>query len=293
MPITPRQAESILQNWSQNGINITLKRTQTVAEKSMGGGFLPLLFAAAPDVAAAVDTGALSGAAGFGTQALLNELTGSRAGPTVTLAKSQWERLNTDEPLVMNFKVSTAKTKAKGQSGGNLSGRVIRMIERGLTPVASAAGNALGRAAIKGVKRLTNRAVRAGEQPIGEYIDGDPNISGRNRHIIRGVPAPDQSAFGGFGIFQDMQRTVGSVPVVGQYAQRGLAPVATAEYLAEQGTRLGRDALHVCNDGRAVGNNAKKMMGLGFTLSGAGYKLAGEGHRRRKNIIGVKSTSLV
>ena len=47
VPITPRQAESILQNWSQNGINIKLKRTQTVAEKSMGGGFLPLLFAAA------------------------------------------------------------------------------------------------------------------------------------------------------------------------------------------------------------------------------------------------------
>ena len=142
--ITPKRAESILQNLSQNGINITLKRTQTVAEKSMGGGFLPLLLAAAPAVAAAVGTGALSGAAGFGTQALLNELTGSGAGPTVTLAKRQWERLNTDEPIVINFKVSKAKDKAKGQGGGSLSGRVIPMMVRSLTPIASAAGNALG-----------------------------------------------------------------------------------------------------------------------------------------------------
>ena len=280
MTITPKQAESILQNLSQNGINITLKRTQTVAEKSMGGGFLPLLLAAAPAIGAAVGTGALSGAAGFGTQALLNELTGSGAGPTVTLAKSQWERLNTDEPIVINFKVSKAN-KAKGQSGGSLSGRVIPMMVRGLTPIANAAGNALGRAAIKGAKRLTNRAVRAGEQRIGQYIDGNASISGR----VPGIPVSavqPQDSFGGFGVFQDLQSTVGTVPVVGAYAQRGLAPVATAEYLAEQGTRLGRDALNVYNDGRAVGNNAKKMMGLGFTLPGAGYKLAGEGHRKKK-----------
>ena len=248
-----------------------------------------------PAIGAAVGTGALSGAAGFGTQALLNELTGSGAGPNVTLAKSQWDRLTTDEPLVINFKVSTAKSKVKGQSGGSLSGRVIPMMVRGLTPIASAAGNALGRAAVKGAKRLTNRAVRAGEQRIGQYIGGDPNISGRNR-LIRGVPAPavQQTSFGGFGVFQDLQQTVGNVPVVGQYAQRGLAPVATAEYLAEQGTRLGRDALNVYNDGHTVGNNANKMMGSGFTLPGAGYKLAGEGHRKKKNIIGAKnSTSLV
>jgi len=170
--ITPLQAESILQNLSQNGINITLKRTQSVSEKEMGGGFLPILAALAPAVAAAVGTGALGGAAGFGTQALLNELTGSGAGPAVTLAKSQWERLTTDEPRILNFKVSKAKAKAKGQSGGNLAGRVIPMMVRGLTPIANAAGNALGRAAIKAGKRLTKRAVQAGEQRLGQYIDG-------------------------------------------------------------------------------------------------------------------------
>ena len=42
--------------------------------KRQGGGFLPLLMAALPAVGAALGTGALSGAAGFGTQALLNEL---------------------------------------------------------------------------------------------------------------------------------------------------------------------------------------------------------------------------
>jgi len=103
--------------------------------------------------------------------------------------------------------------------------------------------------------------------------------------LVPGIPVSavqPQDSFGGFGVFQDLQSTVGTVPVVGAYAQRGLAPVATAEYLAEQGTRLGRDALNVYNDGRAVGNTAKKMMGLGFTLPGAGYKLAGEGHRKKK-----------
>ena len=254
----------------------------------MGGGFLPLLMAALPAVGAAVGTGALSGAAGFGTQALLNELTGSGHGPTVTMAKTQWERLTTDEPLVINFKVSKAKDKA--QSGGNLSGRVIPMMVKGLKPIANAAGNALGRAAIKAGKRLTKRAVQAGEQRLGQYTDGNPNVSGHNRNMIHSVtalpiqaPAQD-SGFGGFGGVSGHAAISRKsyVPVVGQYAQRGLAPVATAEYLAEQGTRLGRDALNVYNDGRSVGNNAKRMMGMGFTLPGSGYKLAGEGRGKKK-----------
>ena len=85
--ITPLQAASIMRNLTQNVVNIILKRTMTKGERQ-GGGFLPLLMAALPAVGAALGTGALSGAAGFGTQALLNELTGSGIGPTVTLSKN-------------------------------------------------------------------------------------------------------------------------------------------------------------------------------------------------------------
>ena len=81
--ITPLQAASIMRNLTQNGVNITLKCTMTKGERQ-GGVFLPLIMAALPAAAAALGTGALSGAAGYGTQALIIESAGNGIGPTVT-----------------------------------------------------------------------------------------------------------------------------------------------------------------------------------------------------------------
>ena len=79
----------------------------------------------------------------------------------------------------------------------------------------------------------------------------------------------------GRGVFKDMQGTVGGVPLIGQYAQRALAPAATAEYLAEQAPRLINSGRAVYEDAMGVGNTARGMMGVG-------YKLAGEGRKKRR-----------
>ena len=127
--ITPSQVDSIMRNSSSGLVNITIKRTMTKGERQ-GGGFPPLILAAAPAIAAAVGTGALSGGAGFGTQALLNEITGGGAssGPTVTLSKTQWGRLTNSKGSggiidIINFKVSKSKHMAHGQAGGSLPGK--------------------------------------------------------------------------------------------------------------------------------------------------------------------------
>ena len=284
--ITPLQAANIIRNLTQDGVNITLKRTMTKGERQ-GGGFLPLIMAAAPAIGAALGTGALSGAAGFGTQALLNELTGSGIGPTVTLSKTQWTRLTnagkTKEPIVINFKVSKSKNNPRDQAGGNL-GQIIPMLVNALEPAARAAGNAAGKAAIKAGQRLATRGVKATEQRIGQMIGG-PTINTTNPEVavrpepgvIRpGVRRPVvRRPMRGRGVFQDMQGTVSGVPLIGQYAQRALAPAATAEYLAEQAPRLINSGRALYGDAMGVGNTARGMMGVG-------YKLAGEGRKKRR-----------
>ena len=81
----------------------------------------------------------------------------------------------------------------------------------------------------------------------------------------------------GRGVFQDMQGTVGGVPLIGQYAQRALAPAATAEYLAEQAPRLINSGRALYGDAMGVGNTARGMMGVG-------YKLAGEGKKKKTTL---------
>ena len=288
--ITPLQAANIIRNLTQDGVSITLKRTMTKGERQ-GGGFLPLLLAAAPAIGAAVGTGALSGAAGFGVNALLDELTGSGIGPTVTLSKTQWARLTnagkTKEPIVINFKVSKSKNNPRDQAGGNL-GQIIPMLVKALEPAARAAGNAAGKAAIKAGQRLATRGVKATEQRIGQMIGGPtinttikgkkPKVAVRPKPGVRrpGVRRPVvRRPMRGRGVFQDMQGTIGGVPLIGQYAQRAIAPVATAEYLAEQAPRLINSGRAVYEDAMGVGNTARGMMGVG-------YKLAGEGRKKRR-----------
>ena len=284
--ITPLQAASIIRNLTQNGVNITLKRTMTKGERQ-GGGFLPLIMAAAPAIATALGTGALSGAAGWGTQALINELSGSGIGPTVTLSKTQWTRLTnagkTKEPILINFKVSKSKNNPRDQAGGNL-GQIIPMLVNALEPAAKAAGNAAGKAAIKAGQRLATRGVKAAEQRIGQMIGGptinttNPKVAVRPEPGVRrpGVRRPVvRRPMRGRGVFQDMQGTVGGVPLIGQYAQRALAPAATAEYLAEQAPRLINSGRALYGDAMGVGNTARGMMGVG-------YKLAGEGRKKRR-----------
>ena len=288
--ITPLQSANIIRNLTQDGVSIILKRTMTKGERQ-GGGFLPLIMAAAPAIGAALGTGALSGAAGFGTQALLNELTGSGIGPTVTLSKTQWARLTnagkTKEPIVINFKVSKSKNNPRDQAGGNL-GQIMPMLVKALEPAARAAGNAAGKAAIKAGQRLATRGVKATEQRIGQMIGGptiNTTIKGKKPKVaVRpkpGVKRPGvrrpvvRRPMRGRGVFQDMQGTIGDVPLIGQYAQRAIAPVATAEYLAEQAPRLINSGRALYGDAMGVGNTARGMMGVG-------YKLAGEGKKKRR-----------
>lgn len=77
--LTPTQVTHLRKNFrAGNGVELKFSKTQVKAMKT-SGGILPLLaplVAAAPTIAAALGTGALSGAAGFGTQKALKKLTG-------------------------------------------------------------------------------------------------------------------------------------------------------------------------------------------------------------------------
>ena len=288
--ITPLQAESIMRNLSSGLVNITIKRTMTKGERQ-GGGFLPLILAAAPAIAAAVGTGALSGAAGFGTNALLNEITGggrASSGPTVTLSKTQWDRLTNSKGaggIIMNFKVSKSKNMAHGQAGGSLSGKILPMLVKALTPVASAAGNAMGKAAIKAGKRLATRGVKAGERKIGTFIDGNTTTGGR-RPIIK-APAPmymghvEDDPFGGMGVLDDISQVGRAVTGYGKRAtSKAMRPLNTGMYLANNVPRIVKNGRAVYDDAYTTGMTAKNMMGLGYKLAGEGYKLAGGGKKR-------------
>ena len=160
------------------------------------------------------------------------------------------------------------------------------MLVKALEPAARAAGNAAGKAAIKAGQRLATRGVKATEQRIGQMIGGPtinttikgkkPKVAVRPKPVIRPRPGVrPRRPMRGRGVFQDMQGTVGGVPLIGQYAQRAIAPVATAEYLAEQAPRLINSGRAVYEDAMGVGNTARGMMGVG-------YKLAGEGRKKRR-----------
>ena len=164
-------------------------------------------------------------------------------------------------------------------------GQIIPMLVNALQPAMEAAGNAAGKAAIKAGQRLATRGVKATEQRIGQMIGGPtinttikgkkPKVAVRPKPGVRRPGVRPRRPMRGRGVFQDMQGTVGGVPLIGQYAQRALAPAATAEYLAEQAPRLINSGRALYGDAMGVGNTARGMMGVG-------YKLAGEGRKKRR-----------
>lgn len=138
---------------------------------------------------------------------------------------------------------------AKGQAGGTLAGKGSPMLVNALTTAAAIAGQAAERHAGKSENRLIKRGISAGERSVGNYIDSKSSVLSIVRPVAQRPPPADTSMFGD-GILGDLQSAAAHVPVAGKCLRRGLAPAAAAEYLAEEGMRVGRDAANVYNAGR-------------------------------------------
>ena len=127
------------------------------------------------------------------------------------------------------------------------------MIVRALAPVASAAGTAMGKAAIKAGKRLATRGVKAGERKIGSYIDGNATTGGR-RPIIKPL-APiqmeqgDVDPFGGMGLIDGISQVGRAVTGYGENAtSKAMRPLSTAMYLTNNVPRIVKNGKAVYND---------------------------------------------